>query len=157
MTEKSTFQFMDHLITKSVFVRRGGKTSEDFDTEITASGIINEEEKIFQLSLGIELTDPEDNFLITVEAIGFFKFSGELKLIEKFLFLNAPAILFPYLRAYIASVTALSGLDTITIPTMNLTSMKEDLQENVSYIPTDKERVFSTKKRVAKKRISRKK
>lgn len=43
---------------------------------------------------------------------------------------NAPAIIFPYVRAYVSSLTVLSGIDAVNIPTMNLTSIAEDLKEN---------------------------
>jgi hypothetical protein len=73
----------------------------------------------------------KENLLINIEVIGLFKFSGKVEDVRTFLLLNAPAILFPYVRAYISSMTALSGMDTIVIPTMNLSGMKDEL--NIYY------------------------
>lgn len=44
---------------------------------------------------------------------------------------NAPAIVFPYIRAYISSLTALSGMPTLTLPTLNLTQLGETLKTNI--------------------------
>lgn len=43
---------------------------------------------------------------------------------------NAPAIIFPYVRAYVTSLTVLSGIEAINIPTMNLSSIADDLKNN---------------------------
>ncbi|PIQ16396.1 MAG: protein export chaperone secb, partial [Flavobacteriales bacterium CG18_big_fil_WC_8_21_14_2_50_32_9] len=40
---------------------------------------------------------------------------------------------FPYIRAYISALTALSGLKTITIPTMNLTGLGEKLKRKTTF------------------------
>jgi preprotein translocase subunit SecB len=66
-----------------------------------------------------------------VEIIGLFKFTGDFDEVKNFLYLNAPAILFPYLRAYISTLTTLSGLDTYTLPTMNLSSLKDELEKSI--------------------------
>ena len=60
-----------------------------------------------------------------------FKDSDKL---SRFLYLNAPAIMFPYLRAYISSLTALSGINPITLPTLNLSGLKSELESNISVL-----------------------
>ena len=46
--------------------------------------------------------------------------------------INAPAIMFPYIRAYISTLTALSGIDTVIVPTLNMTSLAKELSENIT-------------------------
>jgi preprotein translocase subunit SecB len=134
MKEKSTFQFLDYVISKSLLLRGTEKSDGEFNINITPSGIIDKDESRFQLTLDLKLTDNTEQTVINIEAIGFFSFEGDYKAVENFLFLNAPAILYPYLRAYISSLTALSGLDTITIPTMNLSGLKDQLKENTKFL-----------------------
>ena len=52
--------------------------------------------------------------------MGIFEFDEDLTNKQLFFSQNAPAILFPYIRAYISALTALSGIPTITLPTLNL-------------------------------------
>lgn len=44
---------------------------------------------------------------------------------------NAPAILFPYIRAYISLLTSLSGVGTVLLPTLNLSSLSKELLNNI--------------------------
>ena len=37
----------------------------------------------------------------------------------------APAIMLSYVRAYISTLTALSGIDTVTVPTLAMTPLGE--------------------------------
>ena len=41
--------------------------------------------------------------------------------------LNGPAIVFPYIRSFISSMSSLSGFETITLPTLNLSGYREQL------------------------------
>lgn len=131
---KSSFQFVDHAIKKSIFIRKEGKTNNDFNIDIKPSGLINKKSKEFQLFLDLTISDKDESRLINVEVVGLFKFSGSLDDVWSFLVINAPAILFPYIRSYISALTALSGTDTIVLPTLNLMSLKNELENKIEYI-----------------------
>ena len=47
---------------------------------------------------------------------------------------NAPAILFPYIRAYISNITALGGIAPIILPTLNLESVGKTLKDELEII-----------------------
>ena len=40
---------------------------------------------------------------------------------------GAPALLFPYIRAYVSNITALSGMQPIIMPTLNMVAVGEEL------------------------------
>lgn len=42
-----------------------------------------------------------------------------------FLKINAPAIAFPYIRAYVSNITLQSGYDSIILPSINFVSLNE--------------------------------
>ncbi|MDY4753237.1 MAG: protein-export chaperone SecB [Prevotella sp.] len=46
-----------------------------------------------------------------------------------FICINAPAIIFPYIRAYVSTLTSLSGIPTIIMPTINMESVGRQLRE----------------------------
>ena len=48
-----------------------------------------------------------------------------------FFTMNAPAIIFPYIRGYISMLTSLSGCGNVLLPTLNLTSLGEKLAQNI--------------------------
>lgn len=40
--------------------------------------------------------------------------------------------MFPYVRAYISTLTALSGVDTVVIPTLAMTPLGKEIKESLS-------------------------
>ena len=59
---------------------------------------------------------------IEVHAEGYFEFEQDITEVEKGIFFktSAPAILFPYIRAYISTLSSLSGVAPVILPTLNL-------------------------------------
>lgn len=70
-------------------------------------------------------------FSLEIELVGFFKFETTLEpeRIEKLLRINATAILFPYLRSIISSITANSGFQTLILPIVNVHKMFEQQEK----------------------------
>jgi len=134
MQKTSGFQFVDHIIRKSIFLKTSGNSKSNYDIDILPSGILNIEKNEFQLSLEVVLSNKKEESLINVDIVGLFKYSGELEEVKPFLYLNGPAILFPYLRAYISALTSLSGIETFTLPTMNLSGLKGELESKVQVL-----------------------
>ncbi|MCK9226077.1 MAG: protein-export chaperone SecB [Candidatus Muirbacterium halophilum] len=78
----------------------------------------------FQLFLTVNVCD-ENNFLnIIVTSVGFFEFGDniEKEQHDKLMKINAPAILFPFIRASLTSITAQMGIAPIILPTVNFTN-----------------------------------
>lgn len=50
----------------------------------------------------------------------------ELVINEKFLNINAPAIAYPYLRAFVSNVLLVSNLDPAVLPTINFQKLHDD-------------------------------
>lgn len=135
MAEVASFQFIESLVKKSVFMRIPSDYNKDEDEDdkafdIKPYGVLNTKEKQFQLQLSVTLKDIEERMYIEVDMVGLFQYEGDEEQVRSFLYLNASAILFPYIRAYISNLTATSGLSTVILPTMNLSSMKEELEKN---------------------------
>ena len=130
MENKSSLQFLGFNIVRSYIERKGNEIGE-VDVNINPNGLIDNANDIFKLGLTITITDKSENFKVEVAAVGQFKMNDRNnKDIETFLYLNAPAILFPYVRAYISALTTLSGYSTVTLPTFNLAGLKDTLKNN---------------------------
>lgn len=139
-TKKSGFQFDGFQIIKSFIEKKGfDKISNNIQLNFNPRGEKDDSKKTFRLFLGVDIADTEKTFVANIEAIGFFKYSigTEEALLSNFFYVNAPAILFPYIRAYISTLTTLSGLETITLPTINFTFLGNTLKEHTKEIHSD--------------------
>lgn len=78
----------------------------------------------YQHTLVVKISNKDRSIVADVKITGWFEFDSEIDDKTKFIFFNssAPAILFPYLRAYITTLTGLSGINPIILPTLNLSN-----------------------------------
>lgn len=135
MEEQSTkakFQFKNYKIIESYFELKGEKPSNAINLKFKPSGIINKENSSFKLRLGVFIEDENKSFVIEVVIVGEFYFDIEISAdhLHQYFYVNAPALLFPYVRAYISTLTTLSGINAINLPTLNLTALGGQLKEN---------------------------
>ena len=88
--------------------------------------IANETRRIgdneFEIELNTTVVNESKTMDIQVSMTGYFEVSPTLdeNKIAALIKLNAPAIMFPYIRAYISSLTGLSGLAPVIIPAINM-------------------------------------
>jgi len=76
-------------------------------------------------------------FFIDVHTKSTFSYDKTVDLseyLEGLFILNAPAIVFPYLRAYITNITTQSGMTPIILPTLNLTNLGENLKQKINVL-----------------------
>lgn len=131
----SEFGLVEFLIQESHVVRRPiiQELDLNYDIKIKPSGIIQDQH--FELHLDV-LINEGDQLEVKVIAVGIFQFKGSVTLdnIPNYFIINAPAIIFPYIRAYVATLTAVSGHKTVTIPVINLTGIQEELRKNIEVL-----------------------
>lgn len=137
--EKSTFQFRNFTINKSLIEFKNRKevdSESDFSLKFQPSGVIHSKDGIFELMLETLINDKEENLLIELSVTAFFVFNSELgeKKLSSLFYVNAPSLLFPYLRAHITTLTALSGIEPIILPTLNLSRIGKNLEENTTIL-----------------------
>lgn len=129
--EISKFQFSNFIVRESHFaiLERG---EFEFTFEFSPSGKVYPSLGQFELYLDLKVHEKNDLVKVEVKTISFFTYEEEGSLADnKFFTMNAPAIVYPYIRAYIATITAQSGIGTITMPAMNLTPLGELLHKNI--------------------------
>ena len=131
--ELAKFRFLGFKIPHSEINLKdySSKSSQDFTIKISAEGkIVNDNNFILQMHVTVGNNDNSVN--IKTDLTGNFEFE-ELseEVLNSFFCANAPAIMFPYVRAYITSLTALSGIDAIIIPTLNMTQLGEEIKNSL--------------------------
>lgn len=134
--KNSPFRLESFTIVESHIIRNS-EVLGDVDVKINPIGLLNRKAQTFNLALEVEVKDAS-SLSININCIGAFKFKSELeeKDLSNYFLVNAPALIFPYVRSYISALTALSGLNAINLPVMNLSSMKELLKNNITDIST---------------------
>lgn len=102
------------------------RSENSFDLN-TGNFFPEDEEKTFGVGFEIEIKDKK--FDLTVEAV--FTFQLDEIISEKFKLsdfpkINAPAIAFPYLRAYISNLTLQSGFEPVMLPSINFVNLVKE-------------------------------
>lgn len=124
MAEKiAKFRFLGYKILKSVVeIKNEEHLNQKMNIEFNDKNIIDNENHKFNLQLDSRITNEDNSILIEISILGLFEFDRDLtkSQMDSFFNTNAPAILFPYVRAYVGSLTALSGIKPIVLPTINL-------------------------------------
>lgn len=120
-TEQTKFRFNGYRVIKSeIHLARSGEIDKTLN--VTFSGIRSSEQgSEYALDLGVSVSNPDRSLDIQMEMRGFFEFDSDLSPRDKALFFtaSAPAIMFPYLRAHISTLTAISGIEPLVLPTIN--------------------------------------
>lgn len=134
MEKKSSFQFNGFTVSKSLIeIKDSSANHLNLKLNFQSSGLLNSTTNTFQLFLKVFVFDENKNINIEVDMNGVFIYQPDEHL-ENYMLQNAPALLFPYVRSYVTALTALSGISPITLPTMNLTGLFDDLKENIERI-----------------------
>lgn len=117
------FRFKGYRIIEShIVTNTEEQTSQNLNVEFEQTIGVNEEEHNMRLEMTANISDENKVLNIKVKAQGFFEFETDLKPEEKDIFFrtSAPAILFPYVRAYITTLSSLSGVKPVILPTLNM-------------------------------------
>jgi preprotein translocase subunit SecB len=127
------FRFLNFIVRESHIVlnEQGDyKISVNFNPKGYIFTTLNQ----FHLELAVEVKEASNKFQININAVAIFEFDAGADIEQYksgFFILNAPAIAFPYIRAYISNLTTQSGLFTVTLPTFNLSALGETLKQNI--------------------------
>lgn len=127
---KAELNFINFVVARFDFEKK--KIAADTHFSIKPRAIINRKEYQFHITTNIHIEDKESEFELKMLAFGIFEYkNNDEDILLNFMSINGPAIVFPYIRSFISSFTALSGFDTITLPTLNLSGFKQEIIETL--------------------------
>jgi preprotein translocase subunit SecB len=109
----------------SLISERNKRENNSFDLE--SGNYFSEEKEDNTFGVAFKLTINDKAFDLTVEALFDFEIIDE-KITEDFKLssfpkVNAPAIAFPYLRAFVSNLTLQSGLEPVILPSINFVQL----------------------------------
>lgn len=99
------------------------------------SGNFYEKEGRYELSFDTVVNCKETNtVVINVSCIAFFSFNEKVKFddIPEFFYPNSLAILFPYIRAFVSTLSLQANSYPIILPTVNLMGLTNELRARTS-------------------------
>ena len=138
MSTSAAFAFRSYTFT-NVEINMGDFTdASPLDLSFSPSGVYDKNNKTFSLRFVFKATQGEDNkTIVRIDCIATFEFKEPLDLeaIPEYFYPNSLAIVFPYVRAFVSSVTLQANMVTpILIPTLNLTGLQSTLKANTKLL-----------------------
>lgn len=111
---------------------------EDVNITIDPSGKYVEADGAFTLyaKLCVFANDTTaENSFITADVVAYFSFREKPPFndIPEYFYPNSIAIIFPYIRAFITTITAVANVKTLILPTLNLFGLADILKENTAH------------------------
>lgn len=111
-----------------------GSTDRRFNiSDATIDSEVDEKARTCIVRIGIEVAAHAKDvevFTLTVSIEGLFEGSQEGLPLDQFAQVNAPAILFPYLRETVSNLTARSGHPALLLPTVNFVELARVVGED---------------------------
>lgn len=103
--------------------------SDHLDIELgVASSFSDEDLKSYLIKILVKIKSKTNDFSLKCNAVGRFvtleDIDDEFK-ISHFVKINSPAILFPFVRSYINTITTNSGFSPIILPSVNFSNLDE--------------------------------
>lgn len=92
-------------------------------------GFSDEDLYLFVVIFMLKITDKDENYQLEVDYEAIFRTKEIINEDFKnsnFPKINAPAIAFPYFRAFISTITQQAGYQTIVLPTFNFSQMMKE-------------------------------
>lgn len=109
----------------------------EFVIDFKPSGKLKEIKGTYDLSFDtIVKCEETDTIIVEVSCIAQFSFKNEIKFeeIPDFFYPNSLAILFPYIRAFVSTLSLQANSSPMILPTVNLMGLTEKLRDNTSVV-----------------------
>lgn len=108
------------IITEGHF-KRNEYSLENLELKVGVSHDVERlSEREYKITLELNVADPEEKLSVFVKGMAIFETKQENQmLIER----NTLAIMFPYFRSYVSTLTTQPGMTPIVLPAMNIMTM----------------------------------
>ena len=108
------------MITEGTF-KRSEDSLEDVELQVNVSHNVNQiSDREYKIILELSVADPQGKLSVFVKGMAIFETEQKnTTLIER----NTLAIMFPYFRSYVSTLTTQPGMMPIVLPAMNIIAM----------------------------------
>jgi preprotein translocase subunit SecB len=133
---KAAFSLVKYRFEK-INIDFSKKTSNDLNISFEPSGKFNFQDSTYELNFTfVADNDNSESPFVKIECIALYKFEEKIDFenIPTYFYRNSIAIIFPYIRAFISTVTLQANIPPIVLPTMNLSALETPLKESTVQI-----------------------
>lgn len=135
--EQAAFSLKNYQFTKAALNLQGLHPQKKLSIDFMPKGCLSTSERKYKLEFLFSASiDGEDGSISVVEVtcIAEFLFNKDVTLdtIPVFFYPNSIAIIFPYIRAFVSTLTLQANIPPMVLPTLNLTSLQDTLRENTT-------------------------
>ncbi|WP_272151385.1 protein-export chaperone SecB [Tenacibaculum aiptasiae] len=110
-------------------------SKETSDIDFQPSGEYFPEQGIYELKLVFIALSNKKEF-VRIECVAQFEFEDNIsgEEIPTYFYRNSIAIIFPYIRSFVSTITLQANINPIILPTLNLSDLTETLRESTKII-----------------------
>lgn len=137
MPNPAAFQFSNYTFPHAELNMGNLEPDKEIDLSFNPKGEYDTKEHTFTLMLEFKAEHSETRkpvVHVSCEAQFLFRDPISLEEIPPFFFANSIAIVFPYIRAFVSTLTLQANITPLVLPTMNLSSLQETLKENITIL-----------------------
>lgn len=131
--KKASFSFMGYQVKKFTFEEPNDNKVDSFSLAFEPSGLYDEKSGIFRLKFDFRtfIQGNLEQDIITAEITSDFHFIDSIPFeeIPDYFYKNSIAIVFPYLRAFVSTLTFQANTKPIILPVMNLSGLEESFRK----------------------------
>lgn len=105
-----------------------------FDLDFDPSGVYDLGSGCYTLSLVFKAKYDNDIEAVNIKVVATYQFKEILKLdeIPPYFYSNSIAIIFPYIRAFVSTITLQANVSPIMLPTLNISALEDVLRSNTT-------------------------
>lgn len=131
--KKAAFSLKGYCFDKVSMDLSRLKPDSIFDLDFRPEGVFYKNTGTFKLTF-LFSAKVDDIEVVSVNCKADFMFESikSLEDVPDYFYANSIAILFPYVRAFVSTVSLQANIAPIIIPTLNLSPLKDFLKENIS-------------------------
>lgn len=131
--EKALFAFRHYSFLRAELNLKNLPENATFSLDFAPKGVYDEENGFFELTMLFKAKVRNRN-VVLVECNSVYEFKDHIRLeeIPSYFYPNSIAILFPYIRSFVSTLTLQANVQPIILPTMNLTGLQDLLKKNTS-------------------------
>ena len=132
-TELAKFSLVDYKFTEVLINLGVLGDEENLSVDFKPSGEYDPDSGIYKMNMKFSaIVENTERQIINVNCDAIFKFSNALTFenVPEYFFTNSTAIIYPYLRAFISTLSLQANYNAIVLPTLNLTALAGELKTN---------------------------
>ena len=135
--QETVFSFIDFRVPKSSYDQNNDDGSS-IKVVFSPSGLYNQKKGVYELALSFTVCSEKksENIIFKLTSIASFQFDPAVSLddIPSYFYKNAIAIMFPYVRSFISTLTLQANIKLLKLNLMNLSSLEKPLRENTKAV-----------------------